>query len=144
MDQRLRDAGIILFSTATNEREARLAAAARVHAIVAQGYEAGGHRGMFDPDEADEQLGIFVLVGQLVKTLIIPIIAAGGISATQFARSGGSRLCPRQPAKAGHISPGACAPLSPHPSNPSTTPSPSPQAPDRRTGASARLPNVWL
>lgn len=75
----LRDAGIILFSTATNGREARLAAAAGVHAIVAQGYEAGGHRGMFDPDEEDEQLGIFVLVRQLVKTLNIPIIAAGGI-----------------------------------------------------------------
>ncbi|MDR3522095.1 MAG: nitronate monooxygenase [Acidocella sp.] len=75
----LRDAGIVLFSTATNEREARLAVDAGVNAIVAQGFEAGGHRGMFNADGPDDQLGTAVLVRQLVKALDIPIIAAGGI-----------------------------------------------------------------
>ena len=63
-------------------------------------------------------------------------------SATQFARLGDPRLCPRQAPQAGHISAGACAPPSPHPSNHSASPSPRPQAPDRHTGASARLPNA--
>src|ERR1700758_2191552 len=46
----LRDAGIILLASATNPAEAQAAADAGIHAVVAQGYEAGGHRGVFDPD----------------------------------------------------------------------------------------------
>jgi nitronate monooxygenase len=75
----LRDAGIILLSSATSLHEAQLAAAAGVHAVVAQGYEAGGHRGIFDPDGEDAQLGTLALVRIFARTLNLPVIAAGGI-----------------------------------------------------------------
>ena len=75
----LREAGIVLLGSATNLREAQLAAAAGVQAVVAQGYEAGGHRGMFDPDSEDSQLGTMALTRLLVRELNVPVIAAGGI-----------------------------------------------------------------
>ncbi len=74
----LRDAGIVLLGSATSLREARVLAAAGAHAIVAQGFEAGGHRGVFDVDD-DEQLATFALTRLLVCKLDLPIIAAGGI-----------------------------------------------------------------
>jgi nitronate monooxygenase len=77
--QALRDAGIILFASVTSVAEARLAAAAGVDALVAQGYEAGGHRGVFDPDAPDDQMGVFALTRLLVSQIDLPIIAAGGI-----------------------------------------------------------------
>src|SRR5579859_770585 len=46
----LRDAGIILLGSATNSAEAKSVQEAGIHAVVAQGYEAGGHRGIFDPE----------------------------------------------------------------------------------------------
>jgi nitronate monooxygenase len=49
----LRGAGIVLFGSATSVREGRLLEAAGVHAVVAQGFEAGGHRGVLDPDAED-------------------------------------------------------------------------------------------
>ena len=52
----LREAGVVLLATATSLAEASAAAEAGVDAIVAQGWEAGGHRGMFDPDAHDERL----------------------------------------------------------------------------------------
>lgn len=75
----LRSAGIVLFATATNLEEGRAAAAAGIDAVVAQGYEAGGHRGVFDPFGRDEQLGTMALVRLLVSKLDVPVIAAGGI-----------------------------------------------------------------
>lgn len=75
----LRAAGIMLLATATSLAEARAAAAAGVHAIVAQGYEAGGHRGVFDPDAPDDALSTSVLTQLLVRELDLPVIAAGGI-----------------------------------------------------------------
>jgi nitronate monooxygenase len=75
----LRDAGIILFASATNLEEAQAVADAGVHAVVAQGYEAGGHRGMFDKDAPDSCLGTIALTRLLVRHLDIPVIAAGGI-----------------------------------------------------------------
>lgn len=75
----LRDAGIVLFASATSIAEGRAAANAGVHAVVAQGYEAGGHRGIFDPDAADDRLDTLALTRRLVRTLDIPVIAAGGI-----------------------------------------------------------------
>ncbi len=75
----LREAGIVLLGSATNLREAQLAVAAGVHAVVAQGYEAGGHRGMLDADGEDSQLGTIALTRLLVRALDIPVIAAGGI-----------------------------------------------------------------
>jgi nitronate monooxygenase len=75
----LRDAGIVLLASATSLAEARVLAASGVHAIIAQGYEAGGHRGVFDPNADDDQLGTFALTRLLVRHLDLPIIAAGGI-----------------------------------------------------------------
>jgi nitronate monooxygenase len=77
--QALRAAGITLLASATNLAEARQAAAAGFDAIVAQGYEAGGHRGLFDPEGEDDQLGTFALARILVRELDRPVIAAGGI-----------------------------------------------------------------
>jgi nitronate monooxygenase len=75
----LRAAGIVLLATATNLEEGEAIAAARIDAVVAQGYEAGGHRGVFDPDRPDDRLGTVALTRLLVKKLAIPVIAAGGI-----------------------------------------------------------------
>ncbi len=74
-----REAGITLLGTATSVREARSMAKAGMHAIVAQGYEAGGHRGIFDPHGDDDQLGTLPLTRLLARELEIPVIAAGGI-----------------------------------------------------------------
>ena len=75
----LKSVGMILLATATNLSEARRIHAAGVDAIVAQGYEAGGHRGVFDVNVSDECLGTMALTRLLVKALPIPIVAAGGI-----------------------------------------------------------------
>jgi nitronate monooxygenase len=75
----LREANIILLASATNLTEARAAEKAGVHAVVAQGYEAGGHRGIFDPDAEDGCLGTVALTRILVRELAVPVIAAGGI-----------------------------------------------------------------
>lgn len=75
----LRKAGIKLLASATNLEEAAQVAAAGVDAIVAQGIEAGGHRGVFDPDATDDRLGVFALTRLLVREFDLPVIAAGGI-----------------------------------------------------------------
>lgn len=75
----LKRAGIILVATATSLDEARQIEAAGFDAVVAQGIEAGGHRGVFDPDREDAELGTLELVRILVSRLSIPVIAAGGI-----------------------------------------------------------------
>lgn len=80
----LHAAGITLFASATNLAEARAIEAAGVDAIVAQGYEAGGHRGRFEdlgdrvPTD-DEQLGTLALVRLIVTHASVPVVAAGGI-----------------------------------------------------------------
>ena len=76
---RLKSGGIVLFSSATNLDEAEQAARAGVDAIVAQGWEAGGHRGMFDPAAPDSRLGVAALTRLLVSRIPLPVIAAGGI-----------------------------------------------------------------
>jgi len=75
----LRDAAIVMLGSATSVAEARVLVAAGVDAIVAQGYEAGGHRGVFDPSADDDRLGTFALVRLLVCGTDRPVIAAGGI-----------------------------------------------------------------
>ncbi len=75
----LRDAGIALIASATSLAEGRAVAAAGIDAVVAQGYEAGGHRGVFDEDGPDERLGTMALTRLLVRSLDLPVIAAGGI-----------------------------------------------------------------
>ena len=75
----LHGAGCVLMATATNPVEARAIEAAGIDVIVAQGYEAGGHRGIFDPDVPDPALGTFALVRLLARAVRIPVVAAGGI-----------------------------------------------------------------
>jgi nitronate monooxygenase len=77
--QALRNAGIILVATATNLEEAREIEAAGIDAVVAQGWEAGGHRGCFDPEVPDDKLGTLALTRLLVRETRLPVIAAGGI-----------------------------------------------------------------
>lgn len=74
----LKDAGIFLMASATSLPEAQLIEAAGLDAIVAQGVEAGGHRGMFEADR-DPAIGTADLVKLLGKETALPIIAAGGI-----------------------------------------------------------------
>lgn len=75
----LRDAGILLLATATSLAEGRAIAAAGIDAVVAQGHEAGGHRGLFDENGSDEGLDTLSLTRLLVGALDLPVIAAGGI-----------------------------------------------------------------
>ncbi|RYG15626.1 MAG: nitronate monooxygenase, partial [Caulobacteraceae bacterium] len=83
----LKQAGCILLATVTSLKEARAAQAAGIDALVAQGYEAGGHRGTFDPDAPDDRLGTFALTRLLAKSVDLPIIAAGGIMDGQGVRA---------------------------------------------------------
>lgn len=77
---RLAERGIAWFGCATTVAEARAAEAAGAAAVVAQGAEAGGHRGSYDQAAAEGQLnGLFALLPQVVDAVRIPVIAAGGI-----------------------------------------------------------------
>jgi nitronate monooxygenase len=75
----LHAAGIVLLATATSVDEAKQIEAVGIDAVVAQGFEAGGHRGVFDPDAPDDCLGTIALTRLLVRSVKIPVIAAGGI-----------------------------------------------------------------
>ncbi|WP_244850779.1 nitronate monooxygenase family protein [Caballeronia sp. SL2Y3] len=75
----LRNAGITLMAAATNLREAEQVAAAGMDAIIAQGVEAGGHRGVFDTEADDDRIGTFALTRLIARKFDMPVIAAGGI-----------------------------------------------------------------
>jgi len=75
----LQDRGIVTLATATTPDEAARIERAGIDAIVAQGIEAGGHRGVFDPAAHDPMLGTFALVRLLAAQSRLPVIAAGGI-----------------------------------------------------------------
>lgn len=109
----LRGRGIRLLATATNLAEARLIEAAGIDAIVAQGVEAGGHRGVFEPEQ-DALIGTFALTRTLASRTRLPVIAAGGImdgagirAALQLGASGAQLgtafiLCPESAANAAY------------------------------------------
>jgi nitronate monooxygenase len=78
--ERVRKAGSKIICSATTVEEARRLDAAGCDAIIAQGYEAGGHRGVFLNLDTATQAGIFALVPQVVDAVGIPVIAAGGIA----------------------------------------------------------------
>ncbi len=76
---RVRAAGCKVLSSATTVAEARVLEAQGADAIIAQGAEAGGHRGMFLSGDISAQPGTFALVPQVVDAVRVPVIAAGGI-----------------------------------------------------------------
>lgn len=78
--QRVRRAGAKIISSATSVDEARWLEDQGCNAIVAQGSEAGGHRGMFLIQDVSTQVGTMALVPQVVDAVKVPVIAAGGIA----------------------------------------------------------------
>jgi nitronate monooxygenase len=77
---RVRAWGAKVLSSATTVDEALWLEARGVDAVIAQGLEAGGHRGIFLTDDASTQLGTFALVPQIAAAVKVPVIAAGGIA----------------------------------------------------------------
>ena len=78
--QRVRNSGAKILCTATTLEEALWLQERGVDAVIAQGLEAGGHRGHFMDFDLSRQLGTFALLPQRVDALAVPVIAAGGIS----------------------------------------------------------------
>lgn len=78
--ERVLATGAKVLSSATTVDEARWLEAQGCHAIIAQGAEAGGHRGMFRTEDVATQVGTFSLVPQVVDAVAVPVIAAGGIA----------------------------------------------------------------
>ncbi|MFN8573951.1 MAG: nitronate monooxygenase [Gemmatimonadaceae bacterium] len=77
---RVRATGAKVLGSATTVDEARFLEAHGVDAIIAQGAEAGGHRGMFLTGDVHTQVGTFALLPQIVRAVRVPVIAAGGIA----------------------------------------------------------------
>ena len=84
---RVKACGATVLSSATTVEEALWLEANGADAIIAQGLEAGGHRGMFLTDELSSQLGTFALLPQIVQAVRVPVIAAGGIAEAQGVRA---------------------------------------------------------
>jgi nitronate monooxygenase len=78
--RQLQAAGCLILCSATTVAEARAAEAAGAGGIIAQGFEAGGHRGMFLTTDLAGQVGTFALVPQIVDAVRVPVIATGGIA----------------------------------------------------------------
>ena len=80
---RVKSWGSLVWSSATTVQEALWLQANGVDAVIAQGLEAGGHRGMFLTDDLSTQIGTFALLPQIVNAVSVPVIAAGGIATNQ-------------------------------------------------------------
>ena len=78
--KRVKNAGCLVMSSATTAEEARWLEDRGVDAVIAQGNEAGGHRGIFLSDDLSTQVGTFALVPQVVDAVKLPVIAAGAIT----------------------------------------------------------------
>ena len=111
---RVRSWGAKILSSATTVDEARWLEAHGVDAIIAQGLEAGGHRGIFLSNDLSTQIGTLALLPQIVHAVNVPVIAAGGIAdakGVKAARSLGAiaaqvgtayLLCPEATTSAAH------------------------------------------
>jgi nitronate monooxygenase len=76
----IKGAGIFVISSATTVAEAKMLEQRGVDAVIAQGIEAGGHRGTFTGVDMSMQPGLFALLPQVVDAVRVPVIAAGGIA----------------------------------------------------------------
>ena len=85
--RRVRGWGSKILASATTVDEARWLDTRGVDAIIAQGAEAGGHRGMFRTTDVATQVGTFALVRQIVRAVERPVIAAGGIADAEGVRA---------------------------------------------------------
>jgi nitronate monooxygenase len=82
---RVKALGAKIISSATTAEEARYLESHGADAVIAQGLEAGGHRGMFLTGDITTQVGTLALVRQIVRTVRVPVIAAGGIGDAESA-----------------------------------------------------------
>ncbi len=78
--RRAKATGAVVLSSATTVDEGQWLEANGVDAVIAQGFEAGGHRGMFLTEDISTQVGTFALLPQMIQAMQIPVIAAGGIA----------------------------------------------------------------
>lgn len=99
--QRVRASGAQIIASATTVDEAHWLEAHGVDAVIAQGLEAGGHRGHFLSDDLSKQMGTFTLLPQIVAAVHCPVIAAGGI--VDAATAGAARALGAAAIQAGTI-----------------------------------------
>lgn len=84
---KVKSSGAVVMSTATTVEEARLLADKGADIVIAQGLEAGGHRGTFMDGAQAHQAGLFSLLPQVCEAAALPVVAAGGISNEATARA---------------------------------------------------------
>ena len=84
---RVKGWGAVVLASATTVEEGQWVAENGADVVIAQGWEAGGHRGMFLSTDLGTQVGTFVLVERLAGSLTVPVVAAGGITTTTGVRA---------------------------------------------------------
>jgi nitronate monooxygenase len=85
--ERVKSWGAKVLASATTVAEARWLEARGADVVIAQGNEAGGHRGLFLGDDLTTQLGTFALLPQIVRAMQVPVVAAGGIADAKGVRA---------------------------------------------------------